>query len=79
MFTLSNMLHYYVFYSEYLEASVELYNVVQATFTGAFIGACMGGFVRSREAYLYFIENNQATIFTSTMEAKVIFSMNALV
>ncbi|KAG7299562.1 hypothetical protein JYU34_016536 [Plutella xylostella] len=56
--------------NEYLEASVELYNVVQATFTGAFIGACMGGFVRSREAYLYFIENNQATIFTSTMEAK---------
>lgn len=39
--------------------------------TGAFIGACMGGLVRSRDAYLYFIENNQATIFKSTFEAKV--------
>ena len=38
---------------------------------GLFVGACWGGFVKSKEAYFYFIENNQATIFKSTMQAKV--------
>ncbi|KAL0840532.1 hypothetical protein ABMA28_015750 [Loxostege sticticalis] len=56
--------------NEYEEVSPELHNVVQAAMCGAFFGACMGGFARSRDAYLYFIENNQATIFKSTMEAK---------
>ncbi|XP_053602522.1 RPII140-upstream gene protein [Plodia interpunctella] len=55
---------------EFEVISVELNSVVQASLAGAFIGACMGGFVSSRQAYLYFIENNQATIFKSTMEAK---------
>lgn len=31
----------------------------------------MGGTIRSRDAYVYFIENNQATIFKTTLEAKV--------
>ncbi|CAH2253593.1 RPII140-upstream gene protein [Pararge aegeria] len=52
------------------ENSVELHNVVQASLTGMFIGAVLGGFVKSREAYLYFIENNQATIYTSTVQAR---------
>lgn len=46
---------------------------MQSALCGAFIGACMGGFVSSRVAYLNFIENNQATIFKSTADAKVIF------
>ncbi|KPI97994.1 PREDICTED: RPII140-upstream gene protein [Papilio xuthus] len=55
---------------EFGEVSVELHNVVQATMSGAFIGACFGGFLQSREAYVKFIERNQATAFTSTMQAK---------
>lgn len=55
---------------EYGEMSVELHSAVQSSLCGAFFGACMGGFVRSRQAYLYFIENNQATIFKTTMQAK---------
>ncbi|XP_059048348.1 RPII140-upstream gene protein [Achroia grisella] len=55
---------------EYDEVSTELHTVVQASLCGAFVGACMGGFTSSRQAYLYFIENNQATIFKSTMQAK---------
>ncbi|KAJ0180006.1 hypothetical protein K1T71_004597 [Dendrolimus kikuchii] len=55
---------------EYGERSAELHSVVQSSLCGAFIGACMGGFVSSRQAYLYFIENNQATIFKTTMQAK---------
>lgn len=54
------------------EFSVELHTVVQTSITGAFFGACFGGFVQSRQAYLYFIESNQATIFKTTLDAKVI-------
>ncbi|KPJ11290.1 RPII140-upstream gene protein [Papilio machaon] len=56
--------------SEFEEVSVELHNVIQATLSGAFIGACFGGFLKSREAYVKFIERNQATAFTSTIQAK---------
>ncbi|XP_063379566.1 RPII140-upstream gene protein [Cydia fagiglandana] len=56
--------------NEYDEVSPELRTVIQSGLCGCFVGACMGGFVKSRDAYLYFIENNQATIFKSTMEAK---------
>ncbi|XP_023951540.2 RPII140-upstream gene protein [Bicyclus anynana] len=52
------------------ENSIEFQNVVQATMSGLIIGACLGGFIKSRDAYLYFIENNQATIFKSTVDAK---------
>lgn len=51
--------------------SVELHSVAQATMSGLFVGACLGGFAKSRDAYLHFIENNQATIFQSTFQAKV--------
>ncbi|XP_072940271.1 complex I assembly factor TIMMDC1, mitochondrial [Epargyreus clarus] len=56
--------------NEFDEISAELNNVVQMTLCGCFFGACMGGFARSKDAYVNFIENNQATIFKSTMEAK---------
>ncbi|XP_013141127.1 PREDICTED: RPII140-upstream gene protein [Papilio polytes] len=55
---------------EFEEVSVELHNVIQATLSGSFIGACFGGFLKSRDAYIKFIERNQATAFTSTMQAK---------
>ncbi|XP_026486082.2 RPII140-upstream gene protein [Vanessa tameamea] len=55
---------------EFGEVSVELHNVAQATMCGFFVGACLGGFAKSRDAYLHFIENNQATIFNSTIQAK---------
>ncbi|XP_052752365.1 RPII140-upstream gene protein [Galleria mellonella] len=56
--------------NEFDEISPELHTVAQASLCGAFVGACMGGFTSSRQAYVYFIENNQATIFKSTMQAK---------
>ncbi|CAH2107532.1 unnamed protein product [Euphydryas editha] len=56
--------------NEFDEVSVELHNVAQATMCGLFVGACLGGFAKSRDAYLHFIENNQATIFQSTFQAK---------
>lgn len=43
---------------------------------GAFTGACLGGFAKSKDAYVYFIENNQATIFKSTLQAKVMYIWN---
>lgn len=56
--------------NEHEEISEEMNTVLQSSLCGAFIGACMGGFVSSRVAYINFIENNQATIFKSTAEAK---------
>ncbi|XP_068630444.1 RPII140-upstream gene protein [Battus philenor] len=56
--------------NEYEEISVELHNVIQASLSGAFVGACLGGFAKSRDAYLYFMESNQATAFKSTGHAK---------
>lgn len=53
------------------EISIELHTVIQSTLGAAIIGACFGGFVHSRNAYVYFIENNQATIFKSTKQAQV--------
>lgn len=49
---------------------MELINVAQTTMFGCFIGACFGGFVKSRDAYVYFIESNQASVFSSTFDAK---------
>ncbi|KOB78035.1 Uncharacterized protein OBRU01_00230 [Operophtera brumata] len=56
--------------NEHEEVSLEITNVLQSTMTGTFIGACIGGFVGSKSAYLNFIHNNQATIFKSTADAK---------
>lgn len=53
------------------EVSVELHTVIQSTLGGAIIGACFGGFVHSKNAYFYFLDNNQATIFKSTKQAQV--------
>lgn len=70
-------LNFFVFFfSEYEEISVELHNVGQAAMFGAFTGACLGGFAKSKDAYVYFIENNQATIFKSTLQAKVMYIWN---
>lgn len=52
------------------EVSVELHTCIQATTTGFFIGVCFGGFIKSRDAYLNFIENNQATAFKTTLQAQ---------
>lgn len=56
--------------SEYDEVSVELTNVIHSTMCGGFVGACLGGFFSSKVAYINFIENNQATIYKSTADAK---------
>ncbi|CAH0727703.1 unnamed protein product, partial [Brenthis ino] len=56
--------------NEIEEVSMELHNVAQATMSGILVGAFLGGFAKSRDAYLTFIENNQATTFKSTFEAK---------
>uniref|UniRef100_A0A0A9YM68 Complex I assembly factor TIMMDC1, mitochondrial n=1 Tax=Lygus hesperus TaxID=30085 RepID=A0A0A9YM68_LYGHE len=50
--------------------SPEMNTIYQTTFLTAFTGACYGGFIHSREAYLRFFERNQATQFTDHFEAK---------
>ncbi|XP_063218014.1 RPII140-upstream gene protein [Bacillus rossius redtenbacheri] len=50
--------------------SPELHVVYQAGFYGAFIGACIGGFLGSKAAYLNFMDTNQATAFKSHLDAK---------
>ncbi|XP_038210491.1 RPII140-upstream gene protein [Zerene cesonia] len=61
--------------NEYEEFSIEIHNIAQASMSGIFFGACYGGFIKSRDAYLYFIENNQAAVFNSTFQAKVNFEI----
>lgn len=39
---------------------------------GFLVGACYGGFINSRVAYVNFMERNQATAFKSSFEAKVV-------
>ncbi|CAG4937174.1 unnamed protein product [Colias eurytheme] len=56
--------------NEYDDFSIELHSIVQASLSGIFFGACYGGFMKSRDAYFYFIENNQAAVFNSTFQAK---------
>ncbi|XP_044742382.1 RPII140-upstream gene protein [Chrysoperla carnea] len=55
---------------EFNNFSPELNSTMQAGFMGLFIGACYGGFIRSRVAYLDFMERNQATAFKSHLDAK---------
>ncbi|XP_059612476.1 RPII140-upstream gene protein [Phlebotomus argentipes] len=50
--------------------SPELQSIKQAGLTGLFIGVLYGGFIRSRKAYLDFMERNDATSFTSHWDAK---------
>ncbi|KAJ6640224.1 hypothetical protein Bhyg_12974 [Pseudolycoriella hygida] len=50
--------------------SPELNSVHQSAFLGFLTGVVMGGFIHSREAYVNFMENNQATSFKSHFDAK---------
>lgn len=52
--------------------STELNSIYQAAFMGFLGGAVYGGFIKSRLAYLDFMDNNQATAFKSHFDAKVI-------
>uniref|UniRef100_A0A1B6CR86 Complex I assembly factor TIMMDC1, mitochondrial n=1 Tax=Clastoptera arizonana TaxID=38151 RepID=A0A1B6CR86_9HEMI len=55
---------------EFGNISKEANSVLQTTYLSAFIGMCYGGFIYSRDAYLDFLERNQATKFTDHMDAK---------
>lgn len=55
---------------EFGNISPEIFSVLQTAFLGSFFGGCYGGFLFSRKAYMEFIERNQATAFTSHLEAK---------
>lgn len=52
--------------------STEINSIYQAAFMGFLGGAVYGGFIKSRLAYLDFMDNNQATAFKSHFDAKVI-------
>lgn len=41
-----------------------------------FVGACYGGVLHSRGAYVDFIKNNQATVFHDHLEAKVNYTFS---
>jgi len=55
---------------EYGKLSNGLNSILQTTFITGFFGACYGGFLQSREAYLNFIERNHGTKFTDQYDAK---------
>lgn len=55
---------------EFGNMSSELNSVYQASFCGFFAGFVFGGISYSREAYLNFMENNEATAFQSHLDAK---------
>lgn len=56
--------------SEFGRITPELSYMSQAAFMGALTGFIYGGFLGSRRNYLDFMERNQATSFTSHLEAK---------
>lgn len=55
---------------EFGRVSSEVNSIYQAGFLGFLVGACYGGFINSRGAYMNFMERNQATAFQSSFEAK---------
>uniref|UniRef100_A0A1Q3FI42 Complex I assembly factor TIMMDC1, mitochondrial n=1 Tax=Culex tarsalis TaxID=7177 RepID=A0A1Q3FI42_CULTA len=55
---------------EFGRVSNEINSIYQAGFLGFLVGACYGGFINSRVAYMNFMERNQATAFKSSFEAK---------
>lgn len=55
---------------EFGRISNEVNSIYQAGFLGFLVGACYGGFINSRVAYVNFMERNQATAFKSSFEAK---------
>ncbi|KAF5303468.1 hypothetical protein FQA39_LY09931 [Lamprigera yunnana] len=50
--------------------SVELHSIIQVSCISCIVGIVYGGTVYSKQAYLNFIKNNQATSFTNHYEAK---------
>lgn len=57
-------------FSEFGTVSAELNSVYQAGLFGTLVGALYGGVINSREAYISFLEKNQATAFKSHLDAK---------
>lgn len=55
---------------EFGRVSSEVNSIYQAGFLGFLVGACYGGFINSRVAYMSFMERNQATAFKSSFDAK---------
>ncbi|XP_037949753.1 RPII140-upstream gene protein [Teleopsis dalmanni] len=56
--------------SEFHTISPELNSIYQGGFVGFLIGAVYGGVIQSREGYMRFMENNEATAFESHLDAK---------
>lgn len=69
----NNEILYLIFCSEFGGLSPELSSITQVTWLSIFVGAVYGGIHFSREAYINFIKNNQATSFQNHFEAKVIY------
>lgn len=55
---------------EFGNLSPEMSAVLQTSFLSLFVGFVYGGFKASKEAYLDFIERNQATIYENVFDAK---------
>ncbi|KAL5285939.1 TIMMDC1 family protein [Megaselia abdita] len=55
---------------EFGTISAELNSVYQAGLFGALVGCIYGGIIQSREAYVDFLEKNQATAFKDHLDAK---------
>ncbi|KAG5673832.1 hypothetical protein PVAND_003846 [Polypedilum vanderplanki] len=55
---------------DYDNISPELHSIYNAGFLGLFTGLCYGGFIGSRKSYTDFMDRNQATAFTTHLEAK---------
>jgi len=56
---------------EFGRIAPEVHTIIQVACMSSFIGAMYGGFMHSRDAYLDFMKNNQATVFRDHLEAKV--------
>ncbi|XP_053684640.1 RPII140-upstream gene protein [Sabethes cyaneus] len=63
-------LHQMFTLDEFGRISSEVNAIYQAGFLGFLTGACYGGFIQSRVAYMNFMERNQATAFKTSFEAK---------
>nr|CAD7396951.1 unnamed protein product [Timema cristinae] len=59
-----------VYFSEFGVSSPELHSVFQSGFFGTTLGVIMGGWYRTKDTYLNFIERNQATVFRDHLDAK---------
>lgn len=57
-------------FSEFNEISPELNSILNVGFLSTVVGAIYGGIMDSKEAYINFMKNNQATAFKTHLEAK---------